>query len=146
MNPSTSIRLELSLLEQQREIQDRCYHPQGGFEPFNRADIEQSIADRFEQQVSKFPDHLAIKSGEQALTYSQLNQIANQIARTILAAYDDNQSPIALLLEHGIPMVCGIFRCLRYGGRNCDDCIAGSICLCVCSQYRQGGSVRGCDR
>jgi amino acid adenylation domain-containing protein len=113
----TSVRneVELSLLDRQREIQSRCYHPQGSFEPFERADIEQSVSARFEQQVEKYPDRLAVKTDERELTYAQLNRIANHIAHSILAECYDSTAPVVLFLEHGIPMVCGILAVLKAG-------------------------------
>jgi len=106
----------VSLLDQQREIQNRCYHPLGGFEPFERNDLEQSISARFEKQVQKYPDRLAVKVDDQEITYSQLNYAANRIARVVHDGYGGNDSPIVLLLEHGIPMISGILGVLKAGG------------------------------
>ena len=53
---------------EQQAILDRCFHPAGTFIRFQREDIEQSIPDRFEQQVRRFNHRLAImlvKSGKQ---------------------------------------------------------------------------------
>jgi amino acid adenylation domain-containing protein len=103
----------IKLIDRQREIQNRCYHPLGGFETFERKDIEQSIPSRFEQMVDKYPDRLAVKTDEQELTYSQLNQIANHIARAIRAGYAEQDGPVVLLIEHGLMMICGIMAVLK---------------------------------
>jgi surfactin family lipopeptide synthetase A len=55
------------------------------FVPFKQEDVEQSIPDRFEQQVSRFPDRPAISARSHRLTYEELNQAANRVARSILA-------------------------------------------------------------
>ena len=41
--------------------------------------------ERFQQQVQKYPNHVAIKTNAQTATYSELNQAANQIGRALLA-------------------------------------------------------------
>ena len=104
-----------SLIDRQRDIQSRCYHPLGGFQVFERDEIEQSIAARFEKQVAKYPDRLAIKTDDQELTYAQLNRISNHIARAILAEYAEKDAPVVLLIEHGLMMVCGIMAVLKAG-------------------------------
>jgi non-ribosomal peptide synthetase component F len=58
---------------QQRDIWERCFHPTGTFVEFERAAIEQSIQERFEQQVLAFPDNPAVWTDNEELTYSQLN-------------------------------------------------------------------------
>ena len=58
----------------------------GSFVEFRREDTEQSVPERFEQQASRFPDRIAVKTPDQLLTYHTLNQPANRIARAILAA------------------------------------------------------------
>ncbi len=67
----------LDIPEQQRAIRDKCFHPTGTFVEFRKEEIEQSIPDRFEQQVRRYPDRLAVKSRTQALTYDELNKAAN---------------------------------------------------------------------
>ena len=106
---------DLSLIDQQREIQNRCYHPLGGFVPFERDDINLSISARFEKQVRKYPDRLAIKADDREMTYAQLNQTANCIARVVVEKYGSNDLPIVLLIEHGITMICGIMGVLKAG-------------------------------
>jgi non-ribosomal peptide synthetase component F len=48
------------------------------------ADIETSIPARFEKIVRLYPGRLAIKDGHRTLTYQDLNQLANRVARAIL--------------------------------------------------------------
>jgi non-ribosomal peptide synthetase component F len=55
------------------------------FDPITPAMPEQSIPARFEQQVKKFPTHLAVKSRSDTLTYAALNHTANRVAHAILA-------------------------------------------------------------
>ena len=110
-----SIELDETLRQHQSGIANRCFHPQNGFVPFERSEIEQSISTRFEKQVAHDPNHLAVTTNEHAYTYDQLNRAANRIARTILERYGPEPAPVALLLEHGAPTIMAIFGVLKAG-------------------------------
>ena len=69
----------------QQAIRARCVHPTGAFVRFEEHALEQSIAARFEQQVVRHRDRVAVKTGQHAFTYDELNRAANRVARAILA-------------------------------------------------------------
>ncbi len=73
------------LPERQRAIKARCFHPAGTFVEFKKEEIEQSIPDRFEQQVRGYPDRFAVKTESQQPTYDEPNRAANRVAQAILA-------------------------------------------------------------
>src|SRR5688572_18845108 len=100
---------------EQREIWAKCYHPSGRFVEFKKEEIEQSIPDRFELQVRKYPERIAVKSNKHVLTYDELNGAANRIARAILQTYGATEKPIALLLTNGVPMVVAMIGVLKAG-------------------------------
>jgi len=100
---------------EQQAIRARCLHPSGSFVEFKKEEIEQSIPSRFEKIVRKYPDRIAVKSRNQMLTYDELNQTANRIARAILAKCSQDNEPIALLFEHGIDAIAAIFGALKAG-------------------------------
>jgi amino acid adenylation domain-containing protein len=104
-----------SVLAQQQAIRDACVHPTGTFIAFSPEAIEQSIPARFEQQVARYPERLAVKSRHQALTYTALNQMANRVARAILARCGVGAEPIALLLEQGAPAIAALLGILKAG-------------------------------
>lgn len=104
-----------TLPAEQRRIRDRCYHPTGTFIEFEKDETEQSIPARFEQQVRKYPDKLAVKSRSHELTYDELNNTANRLARSILAKCGEEQEQIALLLDHDLPIVIAILGILKAG-------------------------------
>ena len=54
---------------EQQAIRARCFHPTGSFIDFRKEEVEQSITSRFEEQVRKYPDQLAVVDGESHLTY-----------------------------------------------------------------------------
>ena len=85
------------------------------FEPLTHEMLEQSIPARFEQQVEKYPDRLAVKSRSDTLTYAALNHAANRVAHAILAQRGPGAEPIALLLEQGAPLIAAILGVLKAG-------------------------------
>ena len=95
--PANESMNSTSLPSQQTSIWNRCFHPSGSFIEFKREAIEQSIPDRFEEQVRKYPERLAVKSKTQELSYEELNQAANRVARAVLAHQGDGAEPVALL-------------------------------------------------
>jgi len=103
------------LPREQEAIRAKCFHPTGMFVEFKKEEIEQSIPERFEKIVRLYPDRLAVKMGERALTYDQLNHLANQIARTILARRGEGSEPIAILLEHGIDVIAAMIGVVKAG-------------------------------
>jgi len=58
----------VELPPEQQAIRAKCFHPSGVFIEFRKEEIEQSIPDRFEQQVAKYPNRIAIKTGNHTLT------------------------------------------------------------------------------
>jgi len=63
----------------------RRVRPTNDFEQFERAEVEQSIPDRFEKQVARYTDRIAVKTRTLAVTYDALNRSANCVPRAILA-------------------------------------------------------------
>ncbi|MBW4476879.1 MAG: AMP-binding protein [Tolypothrix brevis GSE-NOS-MK-07-07A] len=85
-----------------------------GFIKFKKEDIEQSIASRFEQQVNKYPNLIAVKSKTETFSYDQLNKTANRLARAILSQRGEGKEAIALLLE-GASFITSMFGVLKTG-------------------------------
>jgi non-ribosomal peptide synthetase component F len=73
-----------NLLLEQQAIRAKCFHPTGAFVEFKKEEVEQSIPDRFERRVGRYPDRIAVKTKANALTYAELNQAANRVAHAIL--------------------------------------------------------------
>ena len=102
---------------QQAAIRARCVHPNGRFAAFAKDAIEQSIADRFEEQVRRFPQQLAVKSGDEELTYHELNLRANAVAHAVLDRLGEGQQGVGLLLGHDVSSIVGILGVLKAGHR-----------------------------
>ncbi len=100
---------------EQRAIREKCFHPARTFIEFEREEIDQSISGRFEQQVARYPERIAVRSARHTLTYDELNRAANRVARAILGRPDVGQQPIAVLFEHGVPFVIASLGVLKAG-------------------------------
>ena len=109
--------MELPL--EQQTIWAKCFHPSGRFVEFPKEDVELPIPARFEKIAARYGHRTAVKVGDQTLTYQDLNQAANRLAHAILAQRGKVQEPIALLIEHDIPLFVAIIAVLK----------AGKICL-----------------
>jgi amino acid adenylation domain-containing protein len=90
-------------------------HPTGTFIPFTKAQIEQSIPARFEQQVRAYPHRLAIQTRGQAITYAALNRAANRVAHAILAMRGTGNEPVALLFEQSVQALVALLGVLKAG-------------------------------
>ena len=84
-------------------------------EPFPLENVERSIVEQFEQQVSRHGNRLAIGFPGQELTYNALNQWANRIARAVLAKLGAGSEPVALLFETGPSMIAAMLGVLKAG-------------------------------
>ena len=79
------------------------------------SDLGRSITDRFERVVRQYPHRLAVKTHEQQLTYDELNQAANRLARRIVTAQGTSNEPVAILMDQGAGMIIAILAVLKAG-------------------------------
>ncbi|MBD8514254.1 amino acid adenylation domain-containing protein [Photobacterium sp. CAU 1568] len=78
---------------------------------------------QFEAQVSDTPDADAVTYQGKTITYSQLNSLANRLARKIRNCYEAQHkapmqadTPVGLYIERGTDMVVAILATLKAGG------------------------------
>ena len=88
-------------------------------------EIEQSIPDRFEEIVRRYPHRCAVKEGVRAFTYDELNRAANRIAQAIIAQCGERNEPIALLFENSFEGITAFFGALK--ARKCVVSLAPSF-------------------
>ena len=74
-----------------------------GFVPFLPAEVEQSVASRFEAQVARQGDRLALTDRHGRHSYAELNRQANQIAHAVLDRRGPAEVCVATLGEPGAP-------------------------------------------
>lgn len=87
---------------------------------FNRTDMpyprEKTIQQLFEEQVLKTPDHVALKMGEETLTYRELNEQANKLARLLRNQGITRGDVVGLLVERSPVMIIGLLATIKAGG------------------------------
>ena len=83
---------------------------------FQQEEVEQSIPDRFQQQVERYAEKVAIKTLEYELTYDALNRAANHIAEAIIVQCgQQKEMPIGLCLGNDETMVMAFLGVLKAG-------------------------------
>ncbi|WP_415839117.1 amino acid adenylation domain-containing protein, partial [Pseudoalteromonas byunsanensis] len=82
-----------------------------------------SLHSLFEAQVTAVPNHIAVSFGSQSLSYIELNERANCLARRLRDNYHNQyaqpmpaQTIIGLYLERSVDMVVGLLAILKAGG------------------------------
>jgi amino acid adenylation domain-containing protein len=93
----------------------RYVTPMNAFEPFGAEAIEQSIPARFTAQVGRFGDRTALRTREGAISYADLDRLANGVAHTVLDARGAGAEPIGLLVDKGITQVAALLGLLKAG-------------------------------
>ncbi|MBD1945592.1 amino acid adenylation domain-containing protein [Coleofasciculus sp. FACHB-712] len=78
--------------------------------------IEKTISQKFEAQVQKTPDRIAVVLKDQFLTYAQLNAKANQLARYLQSLGVKPEVLVGLCAERSIEMIVGLLGILKAGG------------------------------
>ncbi|RMH07121.1 MAG: non-ribosomal peptide synthetase, partial [Nitrospirae bacterium] len=70
----------------------------------------------FEEQVSRTPETVAVVFGEHALSYAELNQRANQLARILRQQGVGPKVFVGIHLERSLDMVIALWAILKAGG------------------------------
>jgi len=98
---------------EQEAIRAKCFHPSREFTEFTKEEIEQSIPQRFEKIVARYPDRPAVTMRDRSLTYGALNRSANRLAHKLFAR--DSRTPVALAVETSLSAVIGHLAILKAG-------------------------------
>ncbi|XOS90623.1 AMP-binding protein [Brevibacillus laterosporus] len=77
---------------------------------------KQTLHKRFEEQVDKYADHVALVFEEKQLTYGELNAKANQLARLLQKHNTLPNQVIGLITERSLEMIIGVLGILKAGG------------------------------
>jgi amino acid adenylation domain-containing protein len=75
-----------------------------------------TIHELFEQQAAQTPDAVALSFEAQELTYRELNERANQLARHLQSLGVRTESLVGLCVERSLEMVVGLLGILKAGG------------------------------
>ncbi|MCR8842148.1 amino acid adenylation domain-containing protein [Paenibacillus sp. SC116] len=110
-NPNATIA-EISLLQEH----DRALV----VHTFNQTDAEyernSTLHEWFERQVEKTPEHIAVSYGAEQLTYRELNERANQLARVLRSKGVGADDLIPIMVERSVEMMIGLYGILKAGG------------------------------
>ncbi len=85
------------------------------FVEFPRTAIEQTVAERFEQQARLHGVKTAVKTEQHEWSYAELNRRANAAAHALLAGRGSREERVALLFGHGAPMIAAMLGALKAG-------------------------------
>ncbi|MEE4565989.1 AMP-binding protein, partial [Paenibacillus polymyxa] len=77
---------------------------------------EQTIHGLFEAQTVQTPEQTALFFEGEQLTYRELNERANQLARTLRSQGVTKDRLVGLMTERSVDMIVGIFGILKAGG------------------------------
>src|ERR1700677_1134463 len=77
---------------------------------------ESCVQQLFEEQAARTPEAVAVVSEEQALTYGELNERANQLAHYLREAGVGAEVRVGLCVERSAEMVVGLLGILKAGG------------------------------
>ena len=76
---------------------------------------DKTIVQLFEEQAAKTPDHPALQYEGESLTYRELNERANRLARGILSIGAGEGRTAAVLCERSMDMIVSILAVLKSG-------------------------------
>ncbi|MBP2633741.1 MAG: bacillaene synthesis, partial [Firmicutes bacterium] len=77
---------------------------------------DKKVYQLFEDQVKKTPDNVAVVFEEDILSYRQLNNRANQVARVLRKKGVKPNSIVGIMVERSLEMIVGIMGILKAGG------------------------------
>ncbi|PGS65018.1 non-ribosomal peptide synthetase [Bacillus thuringiensis] len=87
---------------------------------FNATNVEysreQTAVSLFENQVEKTAGNIALKFDDNKMTYAELNERANQLARTLRDLGVAPNDLVALVTERSMEMIVGILAIIKAGG------------------------------
>jgi amino acid adenylation domain-containing protein/non-ribosomal peptide synthase protein (TIGR01720 family) len=74
-----------------------------------------TVAELFEKQVKKTPDHTAVVFENKRLTYEELNREANKLAHTLREEGIEKEHIVGIMVEKSLEMVIGTLAILKAG-------------------------------
>lgn len=78
-------------------------------------DTKETVISLFEKQVEKTPEKVAIVSNRKQLTYKELNEKANMLARKMIEKGVKQQDIVGIMLNRSPEMIIGLIAILKCG-------------------------------
>ncbi len=110
-DPSGPARAIPLLTNSQKNMLFKQWNPQVISPP-----IHASLTTLFAEQVAKHPNALAVKYHHQILTYSDLDQRANQLAHHLKTLGLKRENPVGILLKKGVEPIIAMLGIIKAGG------------------------------
>jgi amino acid adenylation domain-containing protein/non-ribosomal peptide synthase protein (TIGR01720 family) len=102
--------IQLTTENERKMIRDRFNATQADY-PARR-----SIGELFEEQVERAPEQIALRMGDRDMSYRQLSEKSNRVARYLLHEIEVQPGePVGLLQERGFHMITAIMGVLKAG-------------------------------
>ncbi len=83
--------------------------------PFEDEALLGTLVQRFELVVRQFPERIALRLENHAMTFRELNEEANKVAHTLIRLQGPQSEPVPFLLEHGASAIIAILGILKSG-------------------------------
>lgn len=100
----------LSLMSQ-AEHQKKVYELNNTTKPYP----QKTVHELFEEQVNRTPDQIALEFKETQVTYHELNERSNQLAKYLQEKGVGHQTIVAVMLTHSIELMIAILATLKTG-------------------------------
>ncbi|MCK4258962.1 MAG: amino acid adenylation domain-containing protein [Halanaerobiales bacterium] len=110
---NTNIRLNEIIMLTEEEKHQTLYEFNNTDADFPKNSIIHQI---FEEQVEKIPNYIAVVYKEQKLTYRELNEKINRLARNLREKGVKSDSIVGILVDRSLMMMIGILGILKSGG------------------------------
>lgn len=81
----------------------------------NDLNLRRSVPQAFEAAALKFLNRVALKHRHQSLTYGQVNETANKIARALVHSSGIGNEPVAILFDHGLDAIVAAIAVMKAG-------------------------------
>ena len=76
---------------------------------------DKTIVDLFEEQVEKTPDNVAVVCGDEQITYKELNEKANSLARYLVKQGIKKEEPVPVMLARNIDLIISMIATMKTG-------------------------------
>ncbi|ABG94202.1 non-ribosomal peptide synthetase [Rhodococcus jostii RHA1] len=76
----------------------------------------ETLVDLFERQVAAAPDAIAVVSGDRTLTYRELDEQVNRLARHLIGAGVGPESMVGLAIRRSVDLLVGMYAVATAGG------------------------------
>jgi amino acid adenylation domain-containing protein len=82
---------------------------------YTEEETNQTIQERFNKIVQRYPEDVAVQSVRYTITYRELSRISNKVANYLIAKGGEKEGKIALLFEQDAPMISALLGAIKSG-------------------------------